>query len=200
MSEVNTYARVTGSLQLSPPEGSIDYVVPSAHKDPSEAGDDKILLIGRNAEGSTLFTLPVQVLRNSCVPDSNTGTFQETIPVSPDLKEVDLSIYGTVVATFTSSSPPVPSLSLAGPGPDRPNRLNVASAAFQEHPGVTFTIQARESGSERWTTLAVGLEHPSTNVDINQFPLAESIDLRVLQSNGFSDREILRETRKLAPE
>jgi len=47
----------------------------------------------------------------------------------------------------------------------------------------------------RWQTIGIGLFSPSTEVDVNQFPGAKAIELRVLQSDGFSEQEVFKETK-----
>jgi hypothetical protein len=62
-------------------------------------------------------------------------------------------------------------------------------------PGITYTVQAKPKGSERWQMLAIGLKSPSTGVDVNHFPGASGADVRVLQSDGFAEKEIFRDSK-----
>ena len=85
-------------------------------------------------------------------------------------------------------------ITLAGAGPDAPHRMLIESAALPT-PGVTYSVQAKPDSSATWMTLAVGLDAPTSEVNINQFPGAKSIDVRVLRTDGFTETEVLRETR-----
>jgi hypothetical protein len=50
-------------------------------------------------------------------------------------------------------------------------------------------------GASNWQTLAIGLPSPTTHVDVNQFPGAKSVRIRVLESDGFSEDKIFEETK-----
>lgn len=55
---------------------------------------------------------------------------------------------------------------------------------------MTYTVQARAAGENVWQTLAVGRNAPDIEVDVNQFPSAEKIQVRVLMTNGFEQRTV----------
>jgi hypothetical protein len=59
-------------------------------------------------------------------------------------------------------------------------------------PGITYTVQAKPKDSERWRMLAIS---PSTGVDVNQFPGASGVDVGVLQSDGFAEKESFRDSK-----
>jgi hypothetical protein len=57
---------------------------------------------------------------------------------------------------------------------------------------VTYTVQAKADGAP-WRTVALGLPLPSTDIDVNQFPGARRLEIRVLQSDGFEESEVFRQ-------
>jgi hypothetical protein len=195
------FAHVVGTFDLAARKGTIDFVTPVRTAiDKPRLTDEGIHLIGENAAGGKLFDVQVNPQRNSCAPHAEQGTFEEYLPVTPELAVIRLTIRGDTVARFTRGTKPsvaAGALALGPPDPSRPNRLPlVATAEHAATPGVTYTVQAMAEGASSWQTLALGLKSPTTHVDVNQFPGAKSVRIRVLQSDGFSESQIFEETKK----
>ncbi|MER8408169.1 hypothetical protein NKH16_26470 [Mesorhizobium sp. M1307] len=192
------YAHVAGTFDLSAKSGTIDYVTPiKTAQRAAEAPTGTIHLIGESHDQKRLFDQVVHPQRNSCAPNAAQGTFEAVIPVNPSLGSIRLEIDGKIAAVFQRGQKvPAASLSLGPPDPARPHRVMVNAPPSQvASEGVTYTVQAKPGGSENWQTLAVGLPVPQTSLDVNQFPGAKSVEVRVLQSDGFSEEQIFQETK-----
>ena len=191
------WAQVIGSYDLEAKTGSIKSVQPTTLAfTPLEGGEDRVHVKGFGAGKSALFDLAVNPLRISCGDGGNELMFEEFIPVTKRLKTVRLYVDGTEVARHEpGASAPPRRISLGRPDPTAPNRFSMR-AEVAPTPGVSYTVQVRPEGDERWQTIGTGLEKPdAASVDINQFPGAKRLDIRVLQTDGFSSEEIFRETK-----
>lgn len=189
------FAHIVGTFDLHNSTGTIDYVTPVDIGIVSHAGDaSNLRLVGEGALGVE-FNMPVHPQRNSCAPDGESGTFEEFVPVTSGLKVVKLMVGGAVAAEYRRGADmPSPPVALAGASPDKPYKL-LLTAAAQPTSGVTYTVQARPEASSSWMTLAVGLDIANSEVNVNQFPGAKEIEVRVLRSDGFSETEVLRQTK-----
>jgi len=117
--------------------------------------------------------------------------------VSPELRSVSLLINQATVATFTRGASTSPrAIVLGGPDPAAPHKFSLnMEEASPISPGVTYTVQARAEHDPIWQTLAVGLPQPTTEVDVNQFPGAKSVNVRVLKSDGFAETQVFQDTK-----
>jgi len=188
-----SFAHVVGTFDLVQGAGTIDYVTPvRIATESDDVEDEQIHLIGENEAKQRLFDKPVNPQRNSCNPHAQKGTYEEFVPVVPSLHRIELSIKGVVVAQFIRGSAAAGStVAFGAPTPTSPHRIPVApTSATAPVRGVTYSIQAKPEGSAAWQTVAVGLPTPSAEVDVNQFPGAKGVSVRVLRSDGFSETEI----------
>ena len=189
------FAHVVGTFDLRDSTGTIDYVTPVDVATVSSVGDaSNLRLVGEGTSG-VVFDRPVHPQRNSCAPDGESGTFEEFVPVTPGLTVVKLMVGTAVAAEYRRGlDGPSPPVTLAGASPDRPYKLLIEAAA-QPTSGVTYSVQARPDSSTSWMTLAVGLDVANSEVNVNQFPGAKEIEVRVLRTDGFSETEVLRQTK-----
>ena len=192
------WAQVIGSYDLEAKTGSIRSVQPTTLAfAPLEGGEDRVHVKGFGTGKSALFDLAVNPLRISCGDVGSELTFEEFIPVKPSLKTVRLYVDGAEVARYepgVSASPR--RMGLGPPDPAAPNRLAMR-AEVAPTPGVSYTVQVRPEGDARWHTIGTGLEKPdAASIDINQFPGAKRLDIRILQADGFRSEEIFRETKR----
>lgn len=187
------FAHVAGTFDLSAGKGTIDYVTPvrtaTRSADPT---DGTLRLVGTDGNGKALFDVAVTPQHNSCAPHDQKGTFDDYVPVSPELLHLKLFVGGTPAADFTRGAPAAPAgIALGGPDPGAPHRFSLApDAPPAAASGVTYTVQAKDDRSATWQTIAVGLPVPQTDLDANQFPGARSVSVRVLRSDGFSESEV----------
>lgn len=191
------FAHVTGTFDLKEKTGSIDYVTPVSTATAFLAGgDDRVRVVGVDRNNTVLFNQPANPRRNSCAPDASSGAFEEYVPVCAELALIRLFVEGELAAEYRRGEPNSGAIALGAPaaGAGAGHRLTLASG-LAPAPGVTYTVQARGSGQDRWQTIGIGLFSPSTEVDVNQFPGAKAIELRVLQSDGFSEQEVFKETK-----
>lgn len=183
----------SGTFDLDRKKGTIDYVTPVKVAVQSDDFDDEgIELVGLDGADKQIFDKKVNPQRNSCAPHEPTGTFDEYVPVSPQLRRIKLMIKGVEAAQFArGASLPSGVVAMGGPDPSSPNRFTLDAAhTFTASPGVTYTVQAKAEHEPNWQTIAVGLPVPSTEIDANQFPGAKSVSVRVLQSDGFSESKV----------
>jgi hypothetical protein len=193
-----SFAHVVGTFDLEQGTGTIDYVTPvRVATESADVNDEGIRLLGEDDANQKLFEKVVNPQRNSCAPHAQRGTYEEFVATSPNLRRIKLLINGAVAAEFVrGSARPAGSVTLGAPNPDAPHRLAVAPSGMAPAPGVTYSVQAKPESSTAWQTLAVGLKTPSTEVDVNQFPGAASVAVRVLRSDGFSETEIFHDTKR----
>jgi hypothetical protein len=189
------FAHIVGTFDLGKSTGTIDYVTPvGTATEPAASGDEKIHLVGEGNRGQQIFDKAVNPQRNSCAPNSQRGTFAEFVPVSPELTKIRLTIAGTTVAEFfRGTKDAIRPLSLAVADRSAPHRLALDNS-MNPTAGTTYIVQARADDDDAWQTLAVGLPTPSTYVDVNQFPGAKRVQIRILQSDGFSETEVFNDT------
>jgi len=190
------FAHGVGTFHLAKKTGTIDYVTPVHTATASlDMEDGRIHLVGQTETGQKLFDIPVNPQRNSCAPHAEEGTFEEFVPVSPDLRRIILYVDGSEAAEFSRGKAAGQRGITLGVSDKMPNKLSLDAQAAQA-PGVTYKVQAKPAERNIWQTLAVGLPTPVTEVDVNQFPGSKSIEIRVLRSDGFSEAEIFKETKK----
>jgi hypothetical protein len=195
------FAHVVGTFDLTSRIGTIDYVTSvkvAQRRDEADEDGQLLHLRGLTAEGKVVFDVAVHPQHNSCAPDLSRGTFEVIVPAHPELQRLVLEIEGEPAASFRRGDRAGESaLSLGPPDPAEPNRMRinaVSGAAPSE--GVSYTVQAKASEAGRWETIAVGLPVPDSSVDINQFPGANEVEVRVLRSDGFSEDVIFQERRR----
>jgi hypothetical protein len=198
----NRLALVTGRFDLGKRYAHIDFVTPVALPSvPERSANEQspLALRGIADNGDTQFQQPVKLLRNSCMPKADYGTFQEYVPTVASLARIQLLYDGEKMHEVDRAghARPGPDTFVFGmPDPTKTNKLSLEATAPVAD-GATFTIQARPEGTTRWFTLAVGKKDPKAEVDLNQFPGASSVDVRVLRSDGFSESEVFSESRKV---
>lgn len=191
-----SFAHVSGTFDLDNKKGTIDYVTPVKVAVQSEDFvDEGIKLIGLDETDNQVFDKKVNPQRNSCAPHAPNGTFDEYVSVSPQLRRIKLMIKGVEAALFTRGTSVSSGLvAMGGPDPSSPNRFSLDSVhTLLPSPGVTYTVQAKGDHEPNWQTIAVGLPVPKTDIDVNQFPGAKSVSVRVLQSDGFSESQVFEE-------
>ncbi|MDH0737326.1 hypothetical protein [Achromobacter spanius] len=193
--DYGNWAQVIGKYDLQARRGSILSMLPADVAFASiEGGEPRVRLKGIDARQTVLFDVLVNPMTPSCGPVGPDHLFEEFVPVTPALKDVKLFIDDAEVAQYAPGARnPGGQLKLAAPAEGRLHHIplegDVPVAA-----NVSYMLQVRPEGDERWHTMAAGVAQPSTaNLDINQFPGAVALDVRVLRTNGLETVEILRE-------
>lgn len=193
---------ILGNLDLDARRGEISAVHPAAGPiEHGETSDIRIRLRGLDSAGAKLFDQPVFPMINSCQPDAKRGTFEETVRLDSRLTRITLTIDGMQVDDFVPGKKLSPGqVQFGAPAGFDGHRIGVTSSA-EAAANVTYTIQVRPEGSNFWQTVGIDLPRPDEGeVDINQFPGAAALDVRILQSDGFSEREIFSERRTFPAE
>lgn len=194
--DYGNWAQVIGAYDLTVRKGEIQSMMPASIAFASlPGGEERVRLRGLDQDEAMLFDLAVNPLTPSCGVVGERRVFEEYVPVTPKLATVRLYIDGVPAADYAPGSPePRGQLEIAPTRGASPYRLPI-EGDVEEEPGVSYVVQARPDGDRRWHTLAAGLLQPKVQVDINQFPGAKALDVRVLRTNGLETSEVLHERR-----
>lgn len=195
--EYGDWAQIVGTYDIGARRGAILSMLPTKVAFASkEGGDDRVRLKGIDDKQKVVFDLAVNPMTASCGTPGNSRMFEEFVPVTPSLQQVKLFVDGVEASQYAPGSPvPKGQVELAQPVKGREHHIPLAGDAPAE-PNVSYTLQVRPQGDDRWHTMAVGLERPNVaDVDVNQFAGAKAIDVRVLRSNGLETVEIFQERR-----
>lgn len=188
------FVHVVAALDLQAGTGQILYVSPAAIALEGAASNDHgVELQFNDTAGQILFSRTPQVLINACEDAAapRTGMVNEAVPFVEGMKEALLLINGQVQSRYVAGAldPPADAgIVLSEPLPDSPHRRRIAGPPEARRSGVAYTIQARPAGAAVWQTIAAGRAAPDVEVNLNQFPSAAKVELRVLMTNGFEDR------------
>lgn len=188
------FVHVVATVNLREGTGEILYVNPTTTA-PALAAPNKhgVELQALDANGRVLVTNKPQVLFEGRHDDPlpRAGLVSADLPFVPGMQEVRLLINGQVASRHVAGAmDPLAdaAIVLGGPPPDSPNRRTLSAPPEARRGGVTYTVQARAQGQAAWQTLAIGRSTPDVEVDVNQFPQADKIRVRVLMTNGFEQR------------
>jgi len=195
--EYGDWAQVIGTFDLGARRGAILSMLPTRTAFASlEGGEPRVRLKGLSASEAELFDLAVNPLKPSCGPVGPEQMFEEFVPVTPELAEVLLFIDDVRAAAYQPGRVATPAaIALSAPNPSKPNRLPLHSEGAPQT-NVSYVLQVRPDGDRRWHTMATGLAQPSIgDVDVNQFPGAEALDIRVLQTDGLATQEVFQTRR-----
>jgi hypothetical protein len=187
-------AQVLGTFDLEAGQAQITSVQPALAASRSiEGGEERIRIKGFDQVGRELFDLAVNPMHNSCAPRQDAGSFEEFVPVTDDLQIIRLFVDGEETANFVPGRPVAAAAVRFGVAPaDKPHVIPLSGATAPAD-NVSYTVQARPAGEALWQTVGIGLPTiEAGEIDINQFPGAEKIEVRILQNNGFSETEVYR--------
>lgn len=201
------YVHLVASVNLDGAEGRILYVNPTdvTSATPTEPSEEAVALVIRDHGGAQIDRVTPQVRLEACqdADAPRIGLIQQDIAVREGTASIDLMLGDMVLDTFTAGEPETagavsPSFGLGPPMAGGPHRRAFAAADVGEKAGVTYMIQARPDNEPTWITLAVGQKTPKFVIDKNQFPGATKLDVRVIQSTGFTQSTI--QTKQIALE
>ncbi|MGF6513016.1 hypothetical protein ABH912_000482 [Pseudomonas sp. BT76 TE3572] len=197
--EYGDWAQVIGTFDLATRRGEILSMQPAKVAFTSiEGGENRVRIKGLDEDGKVLFDLAVNPMTPSC---GNTGTsrmFEEFVPVQEQLKVVRLYVDGAEAAIYAPGMAQQHlKLFLANPLADKQHRIPIdAEGAPPIEANVTYLLQVKPEGDKRWHTMATGMERPdAVEVDVNQFPGAKALEIRILRTNGLATTTVL-ETRR----
>jgi len=188
----NNWIQVVGIYNRVDNSGEFIGIQPAENVNaPQNLPNTQLVISVENEGGEHLGRVPVTPNYGSCNDVVNEGTFQTFIelPINTSVLRLlhdgqQLAIYRAPILSPTSS----PESFGLGVRTDHSVPLTQSSSA---EPNSTYTVQARERGSSIWQTLDIGLDRPDKGVlDLNQFPGAAVIEVRVLKSSGFKTTEI----------
>ncbi|WP_327440614.1 hypothetical protein [Pseudomonas donghuensis] len=197
--EYGDWAQVIGTFDSNAGRGQILSMQPSKVAFASIAGgEERVRLKGFDADGGVLFDLAVNPMAPSCGNIQSSRMFQEFVPIHNQLKEIRLYIDGGEAATFAPGMAQQHiKLSLGKSLAGKLHRIPIeVDGVPPAEANVTYLLQVRPEGDERWHTMATGMDRPdAVEVDINQFPGAKALSIRILRTNGLTTTTVL-ETRR----
>ena len=199
MSEKTKFAHVVATFDRTNESADILYVNPSnvsSEPAPTEGrtrGDVSLLL--RDKQGEPVAQIHPEVRYDSCSGESAAvGLIQQDVQLVEGATSLELVFDGRVLDTFNITAEeddidPMGGMVLDGSLDGADNRRGFAGPA-SEREGVTYAVLAKPNNSEIWNTLSVGRRTPEFEIDKNQFPGAEKLEIKVVQNVGFSRRVI----------
>ncbi|WP_299810303.1 hypothetical protein [uncultured Roseibium sp.] len=156
---------------------------------PQQRPESALKVSVETEDGRRLAEIPVTPDFGSCDDVVDEGTFQTFFELPEGTKVLRLMHDGQELAVF-STSPPGAAAESFGLGLRRGHSVPLTQTGSAD-PNATYTLQAREKGGSLWQTLDIGLDRPDAGqVDLNQFPHADAIEVRVLKSTGFDTEEV----------
>lgn len=195
--EYGDWAQVIGTFDLEARRGQILSMLPTKVAFASlEGGEERVRLKGFGPSDQVLFDLAVNPMTTSCGVQGSERMFEEYVPVTAALEYLRLFVDGTEASGYApGSTPPAPEISFAAPAVEKLHRIPLTADAAPE-PNVSYILQVRPEGDSRWHTMAVGLPRPdAADIDVNQFPGASALEVRILQNNGKETSEVFHERR-----
>lgn len=196
------FIHIVASVELDTGNSEILYVNPSSFAIEPITPDEntyRVELQFIDAEGRQLFSHTPQLQIASCDDSSDLayeGLINESVSYVNDIKEIRLFVNENEQSRYVAgdfAQAVDPGVALGGPLPDSPHRRGLTARPDASESGFTYTIQARPVGESQWQTISVGRSTPDIDVNVNQFPSAERIDVRVLKTNGVDEEVILEE-------
>ncbi|MFJ2689425.1 hypothetical protein [Pseudomonas sp. NPDC087336] len=198
--EYGDWAQIIGTFDLVTRRGEILSMQPSKVAFASiKGGEDRVRIRGLDEDGEVLFDLAVNPMTPSC---GNTGTsrmFEEFVPVQDQLKVIRLYVDGAEAATYAPGMAQQHlKLSLGQPLTEKLHRIPIeADSAPPIEASVTYLLQVKPEGDNRWHTMATGMDRPdAVEVDVNQFPGAKTLEIRILRTNGLATTTVLETKRE----
>lgn len=185
---------IVGRYNFETGTGTIDYVTPVRRAiAPAPGNDARLELLAERADNSILCRIQVAPHVNSCEFGATAGVFQEVVAHDPDLACLRLLVEGREVARYQAADPIMEVAGIRVEALDAPASNRKVLTSVNAPPDTHFTVQMRAVEDTAWITIAIGLDQPDTEIDPNQFPEAAAVELRVLATRGFEEREVYRD-------
>lgn len=198
--EYGEWAQVVGTYDLTTGRGEIKSMQPSKVAFASiDGGEDRVRIKGMDNVGNVLFDLAVNPMTPSCGTTGSHRMFEEFVPVHDQLMEVSLYVDGGEAATYAPGMVQrTAKLSLGEPMAGNLHRIPIeAEEASAIEENVTYLLQVKPEGDNRWHTMATGMDRPdAAEVDINQFPGAKVLEVRIMRTNGLTTTTVLETKRE----
>ena len=190
---------VIGTYKLSgkASSGSLAYVFPGTIG--SLAGFESrahVVVVGLDEVGGRLFEKNVELKRSSAVDlPRDSGAFHVSVEQSDRLRTLELRVDNVRVDTLAAAAPSrggpgeAPGVEIIPPRVDGAPYLLAISWPGSQSAERAVTVQARRGNSKQlWQTIAIGgsVGRSELLLDREEFALPSPIEVRILQSQGFS--------------
>lgn len=182
---------VVATVNLTTPSGSIRYVTPlETKRAPKSAGEDALLrIVGAHEETIDEFSVAARLDSELMEGDDLRGIIDAIIDVDREARRIDLVIGGNVVDRHRIGG------AMPRAGARRAESAPVGpEAADESEQVVTYSVQASTDHGRSWQTVAIGLKTPSTQIDRSQFAAGQTIQVRVVATNGLQRSVVMTDT------
>ena len=184
---------VVANINLTTGGGKLTYVTPvPGVPATAPAAESPVVVVFEDAEGHALTTYPVLVRLNTELDpgDDRIGLVNAVIPVDPAARAAKLIVNGEVVDTLQAAEQPPDLRAVRRPA------LEVEGSTVRlswddTGGGLRHTVQASTDGGRTWRTVAVGVTERSVAIDRSQFTPGQTVQLRVIATDGFTLSEVL---------
>lgn len=186
------FVHVVAVVNFDAGTGEIRYVNPAkVATERAVSNEFGVELQFKDADGQLLSSHQPQVLLDSeDRTNAHAGLVSHNAPFVQGMKEVLLLINGQVKSRYTAGDirlPAMPEIMLVDAEPGKPHRRRLTGAQDAQRSGITYTVQARPAGEVSWQTISAGRSVPDSEINVNQFPGAQKIEVRILMTNGFEE-------------
>ena len=174
-----SFVNVVATINLTKRTSKILFVNPVARVlTPASAGDSRVEVRILNDQDQVLETLRVPVKINTCSKSigKQIGVVDAVIPWHADARQLQLLIDGQVVDSYRS-------------GTATPDAADDA-----ESTNVKYNVQSSTDDGQTWQTIAVGQTSPQVDIDRSQYPPGSRVTVRVIATDGFTNKTISTET------
>jgi|GEM_PF-3005900 len=185
------WVQVIGVFDSENSTGEISGIQPAfAAYSPAPPKKGKLSLAVLDKDDNLLSEVPVEPEFGSCDDVVQIATFQAFVETPEAAHAISLRLKGEEISRLTPEPGVNDEAEVFGLGPQTDHTVPVVTSK-QLDPNATYTLQAREKGDAIWQTIDIGLAQPdAAAVDVNQFPGAKAIEVRVLKSQGFGSVEV----------
>jgi len=163
------WVSLVATVNLTQKQGAFKYVHPIDRPDkPFAEGRDSdpatcVVRVRHGRKGVVAYLVPVRLNSELSADEDRVGLVNETVPMSPETRSIDLVVGGRVVDTFS------------------------VDAAAKER--ITFAAQVSRDGGRTWRTVAIGLKDPVFRLDEKRYA-GEEVGVRILEFRGLRRRVV----------
>lgn len=205
-----SFINIVATVNLTKGSGKIMYVNPvSGVLAPQASEESRVRIRVKAADDAVIGEYPAAVKLNTCNdPDkAQKGVVDTLILRQPEARAIELLVDGRVVDAYQAGAAPPPEIGNVRRREAEEDEVEAADAlgstedlvSFQWDVGsgeedavagaagnrITYNVQVSTDGGATWQTVAVGRATPDATIDRNQFQDAESIQVRVIATDGF---------------
>ena len=189
-----SFVNVVATINLTQRTSKIRFVNPvSRALVPVTPTDTRVEVRILGDQDQVLETLRVPVKFNTCSESigKQIGVVDAVIPWHADARQLQLLIDGQVVDSYRGGTvtPDVSNLHVESTT-DSAVSLAWDAAADAESTNVKYNVQSSTDDGQTWQTIAVGQTSPQVDLDRSQYPPGSRVTVRVIATDGFTNKTI----------